>query len=183
MVLNEINSDKHILETYSSDREKGFRLLVVKYRERLYFHIRKILIVHDDTDDALQNTFLKIWEKLDCFREQSSLFTWIYRIATNEALALLKKRKKLKNLDQADIESIFNASAEADSWFEGDQVQRKLLNAIRRLPEKQQVVFNMRYFGDLKYEEISEILSISIGSLKASYHHARKKIESFLEED
>lgn len=181
--MKEVNNDSYILDTYSKDKREGFRLLVIKYRERLYYHIRKILIVHNDTDDALQNTFLKAWENLDGFRENSSLFTWLYRIATNEALSILKKRKKETNYDPADIELIFKASAEAESWFDGDELHRKLLNAIRQLPEKQQLVFNMKYFEDLKYEEISEILSISVGALKANYHHARKKIEDIMKND
>lgn len=181
--MNRINSDIHILETYSKDRNEGFRLLLFKYRERLYFHIRKILVVHDDTDDALQNTFIKVWENLDHFESKSSLFTWLYRIATNEALAILKKRKREQKYDGSDLESIFINSTESDSWFDGDEARKKFLAAIKKLPEKQQLVFNMRYFEELKYEEISEILSTSVGSLKASYHLARKKIEALLKND
>ncbi len=180
--MNRINSDKYILETFSEDRNEGFSLLIITYRERLYFHIRKILIVHADTDDALQNTFIKVWENLDNFESKSSLFTWLYRIATNEALSILKKRKREYKYG-ADLESIFKNAPESDSWFDGDEGQRKFLAAIKKLPEKQQLVFNMKYFEELKYEEISEILSTSVGSLKASYHLARKKIESLLKND
>lgn len=181
--MNRVNSDIYILEVCSKDKSEGFSLLVIKYRERLYFHIRKILILHADTDDALQNTFIKVWENLDKFESKSSLFTWLYRIASNEALAILRKRKREYNYEAADLESIFNNSTEADSWFDGDEGHRKLLSAIKKLPEKQQLVFNMKYFEELKYEEISEILSTSVGSLKASYHLARKKIEDLLKND
>jgi len=181
--VNRINSDKYILETCSRDKNEGFRLLIIEYREKLYFHIRKILIVHDDTDDALQNTFIKVWENLDGFESKSSLFTWLFRIATNEALSLLKKRKREQRYKASDIESIFLNSTESDSWFDGDEGRRKFMAAIKKLPEKQQLVFNMKYFEQLKYEEISEILSVSVGSLKASYHLARKKIEALLKND
>lgn len=181
--MNRINSDKNILETYSNDKKEGFKLLLIKYRERLYFHIRKILIIHADTDDALQNTFLKVWENLDKFEAKSSLFTWLYRIATNEALSMLKKRKREQKYEASEMESIFSNSQESDSWFDGDEARRKFLAAIKKLPEKQQLVFNMKYFEELKYEEISEILSTSVGSLKASYHIARKKIEEILKDD
>jgi RNA polymerase sigma-70 factor (ECF subfamily) len=181
--VNRINSDIYILKAFSVDKNEGFRLLIIKYRERLYFHIRKILILHADTDDALQNTFIKVWENLDKFESKSSLFTWLYRIATNEALAIIKKRKREYNLEDADIESLFNNSTEADSWFDGDEGMMKFLSAIKQLPEKQQLVFNMKYFEELKYEEIGEILETSVGSLKASYHLARKKIEDLLKND
>jgi RNA polymerase sigma-70 factor (ECF subfamily) len=180
--VNRINSDSYILETFSRDKNEGFSLLIIKYRERLYFHIRKILVVHADTDDALQNTFIKVWENLDDFESKSSLFTWLYRIATNEALSILKKRKR-ESKYEGDLESIFKNAPESDSWFDGDEGQRKFLAAIKKLPEKQQLVFNMKYFEELRYEEISEILSTSVGSLKASYHLARKKIESLLKND
>lgn len=180
--MNRINTDKYILETFSKDKKKGFSLLIIKYRERLYFHIRKILVVHADTDDALQNTFIKVWENLDNFESKSSLFTWLFRIATNEALLILRKKKREYKY-KGDLESIFKNAPESDTWFDGDEGQRKFLAAIKKLPEKQQLVFNMKYFEELKYEEISEILSTSVGSLKASYHLARKKIESLLKND
>lgn len=181
--MQTINTDKHILEVFDSNKVEGFRLLVITYRERLYFHIRKILILHEDSDDALQNTFIKVWDNIKNFKGESMLSTWLYKIATNEALAILKKRKKELKYDPADLESIFNQSAEADSLFDGDEIYKKLLNAVRQLPEVQQLVFNMRYFDQLKYKEISAILSTSVGALKASYHHARKKIEETMKLD
>lgn len=176
-------SDIEILSLWEKDPKKGFHLLVSTYREKLYYHIRRILITHEDSDDALQNTFLKIWQNLPGFRRGSSLYTWSYKIATNEALALLRKRKINKTVSSGIIENLFVNSPEADSWFDGDEAEKKFLNAILQLPEKQQLVFNMKYFEDLKYEEISEILSTSVGALKASYHLARKKIEELLNDD
>ena len=181
--MRQLNSDKHILEVFTKNKEEGFKLLLIKYRERLYFHIRRILILHEDSDDALQNTFIKVWENLEKFKSKSSLYTWIYRIGTNEALVILNKRRKEKQYDPADLESIFHSTVESDIWFDGDEIDRKLLEAIMQLPDKQRIVFNMRYFDSLKYKEISEILSTSVGSLKASYHHARKKIEELIKVD
>ncbi len=157
--------------------------MIRKYQERLYWHIRKIVISHDDADDVLQNTFLKAFEALDRFREDASLFTWLYRIATNESLTLLKKRKRTALLFQEQNPSHLSNSMRTDPYFNGDEIQMKLQQAILRLPEKQRIVFNMRYFDEMKYEEISEILNTSVGALKASYHHALKKLEKYLTED
>ena len=180
---DDIKNDNYLFQQFKQNREEGFKLIVIKYRERLYFHIRRILIVHEDSDDALQNTFVQAWQKLHTFKEESSLFTWLYKIATNEALLVLRKRKELLSFDSGNLESIFSNHPEGDSWFDGDEAFKKLLDAIRSLPEKQQLVFNMKYFDNLKYDEIEEILGTSIGALKASYHHARKKIEDLLKDD
>ncbi len=181
--MKELNSDKYILKLFKQDKEKAFRLLLVKYREKLYHHIRRIVILHEESDDALQNTFIKVWENLEKFRSDSSLYTWLYRIATNEALTIIKKRKRENSMDPYTIESLFYSSDEGDRWFDGDKAEQKLQNAILQLPEKQRIVFNMRYFNNIKYEDMSKILETSTGALKASYHHAVKKIEKFLLED
>ena len=177
-------SDRELLQKFreGSNRNYAFNLIVRKYQERLYWHIRKMLISHEDTDDVLQNTFIKAFEGLDRFREDASLFTWLYRIATNESLSFLKKKRgTLLPLGQ-NLKSL-EKTIESDVYFSGDEIQKKLQKAIIRLPEKQRLVFNMKYFDELKYEEISEILKTSVGALKASYHHALKKLEQYLRED
>jgi RNA polymerase sigma-70 factor (ECF subfamily) len=178
-------SDKELLELFRREngRDYAFNLLVRKYQVRLYWHIRKLVIDHDDTDDVLQNTFIKVWNALDDFRNDSQLFTWLYRIATNEALTHLKKQKRRYFLSLTDVEEQLSKQLEADEFFNGDEAQMKLQKAILKLPEKQRIVFNMKYFDEMKYEEISEILDISVGSLKASFHHAVKKIEKYVQED
>ncbi len=172
-----IKPDDNISELLKTDREKGFRLLVEKYSSRLYWHIRRLVILHEDADDALQNTFINVWKSLGDFRNESSLYTWLYTIATNEALALINKRKKSAAIPLDDLESIFASSLEGSAWFDGDSAMDKLQNAILKLPEKQRIVFNLRYFDEMPYEEMSKILKTSTGALKASYHHAVKKIE------
>ena len=161
----------------------AFNLIVRKYQERLYWQIRKIVINHDDADDVVQNTFLKVWGGLQNFREDSQLYTWLYRIATNEALTFLKRKKTKFFLPIIDVEQQLSNSIESDPYFDGNELQAKLQKAIVRLPEKQRLVFNMKYFDEMKYEEMSEILGTSVGALKASFHHAVKKIEKFIEED
>jgi len=148
-----------------------------KYQERLYWHCRRLLISHDDADDALQNTFVKVWKNLENFREESELYTWLFRIATNESLSMIKSRKRRQlNMDDGEFPNLAE-NLEADQWFDGDQVQQKLQQAIQALPEKQRLVFNLRYYEEMKYEEMSRVLDTSVGALKASYHHAMKKIE------
>jgi len=178
-----IRHDYDIPEILKTDREKGFRLLVEKYSSRLYWHIRRLVILHEDADDALQNAFINAWRSLGDFRNESSLYTWLYTIATNEALSLINKRKKNAALSLDDLESHFAHSAEGSSWFDGDAAEVKLQNAILRLPEKQRIVFNLRYYDELTYEEMSKILNTSVGALKASYHHAVKKIEIMITGD
>lgn len=161
-------------------RDLAFHRLVKTYQERLYWHIRKIVLSHDDTDDVLQNTFLKVWKSIGSFREESKLYTWLYRIATNEAITFLNSKKRRSLLPLNDVSDYLMENLTSDPYFEGDQIQMKLQQAILRLPEKQRIVFNMKYFDDLKYEEMSQILETSVGALKASYHHAAKKIEEFI---
>lgn len=152
------------------------------YNKRLYWHVRKIVICHDDANDVIQNTFIKVWKALPNFRGDSQLYTWLYRIATNEALSFLKKKKK--HLFQSTDSVNFQLESKIDgSYFTGTEIEKKLQKAILTLPTKQRLVFNMKYFDELKYNEISEILGTSVGALKASYHHAKQKIEKYLTKD
>ena len=166
-----------------STREHAFRELMSLYKERLYWHIRKIVISHDDSDDVLQNTFIKVYKNIDKFKGDSKLYSWMYRIATNEAITHLNKNAKRYSIsnEEAQMNAINNLTS--DVYFEGDEIQLKLQKAIAKLPQKQQLVFNMKYFDDIKYKEMSEILETSEGALKASYHIAVKKIESYLTND
>ncbi|WP_319265558.1 RNA polymerase sigma factor [uncultured Draconibacterium sp.] len=175
-------SDKHIITDLKdkNKRDLAFHQLVNTYQERLYWHIRKIVMSHDDADDVLQNTFLKVWRSIDNFREESSLFTWLYRIATNESITFINSKKKKSFMPMNDASEYLMDNLTSDPYFEGDEIQLKLQKAILRLPEKQRIVFNMKYFDDMKYDEMSEILDTSVGALKASYHHAAKKIEDYL---
>ena len=164
-------------------QQVAFRVIMAKYKERLYWHIRKIVLTHDDTDDALQNSFIKIWQNLDKFQGNSALYTWLYRIATNEALTLLKKKKKTNQYSISDEDNTYGDSLESDPYFDGNELQLTLQQAIATLPEKQRIIFNLKYFEEMKYQEIAEITDTSVGALKASYHHAAKKIETFLKDN
>jgi len=164
-------------------RNYGFNLLVRKYQQKIYWHIRKMVIDHDDTDDLVQETFVKIWNKIDTFREDAQLYTWIYRIATNECLNFLRKKKNKFFLPIHDVQNELCQKLESGHLMDGDEIQVKLQKALLKLPDKQRLVFNMKYFDEMKYDQISEITGTSIGSLKANYHHAVKKIEEFLKED
>lgn len=161
----------------------AFQLLVDTYKEKLYWHIRRIVLDHDDTDDVLQNTFIKIFRNIDGFKGESKLYSWMYRIATNEALTFIKEKTKKLGFSDSEVQEKMINKLESDVYFEGDFIQLQLQKAIATLPEKQKLVFNMRYFEALKYEEMSEILETSVGALKTSYHLAMKKIESFLKEN
>ncbi len=176
------DSDQELIENLrkESTRDQAFHGLVLKYQERLYWHIRKIVLNHDDTDDVLQNTFLKVWKNLDGFREESSLFTWLYRIATNESLTFLSAQKRRSMVPMNEVSDYIKNKLESDEYYEGTEIQKKLQNAIITLPDKQRLVFNMRYFEEMPYQEMSEILDTSVGALKASYHHAVRKVEEYL---
>ena len=176
------NSDQELTENLRKEetRDRAFQELVLKYQERLYWHIRKIVLNHDDADDVLQNTFLKVWRNIGQFREESSLFTWLYRIATNESLTFINSRKRHTLISMNDVSYYLKDRLESDEFFEGSDIQKKLQSAIVTLPEKQRLVFNMRYFGEIPYQEMSEILNTSVGALKASYHHAVKKVEDYI---
>ena len=161
----------------------GFNLLVRKYQKQVYWHIRRMVIEHNDTDDLVQDTFIKVWKNLKNFRSDSKLYTWIYRIATNEALTFLKSKKRKFFIPIVDYENHLSQSIEDDNYFSGDEIQKKLQKAILTLPEKQRLVFNMKYFNEMKYDDMSEVLGTSVGALKASFHIAAKKIESFIKEN
>jgi len=177
-----MTNEQQILDALKvpSSRESAFKQLVSLYKERLYWHIRKIVLNHDDTDDVLQNTFIKIWNGIDSFRGDSSLFTWLYRIATNEAITFLNQKKRKLTSSLTDENEFLVNNLESDSYFDGTQWQMLLQKAIAQLPDKQRIVFNMKYYDDIKYEDMSVILETSVGALKASYHHAVKKVEEFV---
>ncbi|MFK7775718.1 MAG: RNA polymerase sigma factor [Saprospiraceae bacterium] len=177
-------SDEEILDLLQNDInvEQAFKWLVLKYQERLYGHIRRMVNEHEDANDVIQNTFIKVFRNIKKFEGNAQLYTWLYRIATNETITFLnkKKRKATTSIDDRDLDMANRLSA--DSYFDGNLAQSKLKRAIEILPEKQKLVFNMRYFEEMTYQEISNILKTSVGGLKASYHHAVKKIEHFLNE-
>jgi RNA polymerase sigma-70 factor (ECF subfamily) len=174
------NPDNDIFELLKTDANKGFRIVVERYSSRLYWHIRRLVILHEDADDALQNTFISAWRNIDSFRNESSMYTWLYAIATNESLALINKRTRNAAVSLDDLGDYFADSKEGSSWFDGDEAQTMLQNAILLLPEKQRIVFNLKYFDDMTYEDMSKVLDTSVGALKASYHHAVKKIENYI---
>jgi RNA polymerase sigma-70 factor (ECF subfamily) len=172
------HSDDEILSLFrtGSDPEAAFTLLVRKYQVKTYFIIRRMVVRHEDADDIVQNVFIKIWQNLGSFREDSKLFTWIYRIAVNESISFLRQNR-LHNLFSSDgMEASMLQSLNDDNFFTGTEVTKKLHEAILKIPPKQRMVFNMRYFDELSYEEMSEITGTSVGALKASYHLASKKI-------
>lgn len=161
-------------------QNEAFQKLLREYQKPLYNHIRNIVLNHDDADDVLQNTFIKVFQNLKNFKGESKLFSWMYRIATNEAISFLNQKAKKNNTTSEELQSKIVDNLKADSYFDGDEIQFKLQKVITLLPEKQQLVFKMKYFEELKYEDMSEILGTSVGALKASYHHAVKKIEEFM---
>ncbi len=161
-------------------QDKAFRVLISQYKERLYWHIRKIVISHDDADDVLQNTFVKIYKNIHSFKEDSKIFTWMYRIATNESITFINKRAKFKNISIDDYHQNLIDTLQDDVYFSGSEIQELLQKAIATLPQKQQLVFKMKYFEEMKYKDMSEILETSVGALKASYFHAVKKIEKII---
>jgi len=166
-----------------SSKNYAFNLLTRKYQERIYWHIRKMVISHDDTDDLVQDTFVKVWKNLAKFKGNSQLYTWIYRIATNECLAFLNKKRKRFFIPIHDISNELANKLESDINMDGNEIQFKLQKALLTLPDKQRLVFNMKYFDEMKYQEISDILGTSVGALKASYHLAVKKIERILKNE
>lgn len=174
--------DQGLLEKIRNPESKnfGFNLLVKKYQQKIYWHIRKMVIDHDDTDDLVQEVFVKVWKNLPDFRADSQLYTWIYRIATNECLNFLRKKKNRYFLPINDVAQELVQKMDSNPLMDGDEIQLRLQKALLKLPDKQRLVFNMKYFDDMKYEEIAEITGTSVGSLKASYHHAIKKLEDYL---
>ena len=174
--------DQQIIELYNSGRqEEAFNHIVDSYTERLYWHVRRFVCCHEETDDLLQDIFIKIWAALPTFRGDSRLYTWIYRIATNEVLNHLRKFKFRSLVSFESISAKMENRIDEDPSFNGDALQRELHKAIQRLPEKQRLVFTLRYFDEMKYEDIAEITGTSVGALKASYHHAYNKIKEELQ--
>ncbi len=180
-------TDQEIIELLKDplNNERVFRFILKTYKEKIYFQVRKIVINHDDADDVTQESFIKIWRNLDKYRGDSKLYTWLYRIATNEALTFVQKKRKDLSIDFDDNEFLSNQllSPESDTYMTGDEVQLKLQKALLLLTDKQRAIFNLKYFEELKYEEIAEITNTSVGGLKAMYHLSVKKIEEYLKQD
>ncbi len=160
--------------------DEGFRVLLKTYQERIYWHIRKMVYNHDDANDVTQNTFIKIYKNLKNFKGDSKLYSWIYRIATNEAITFINKKKKRNDVSFEEVSYSLAQNLESDVFFEGNEIESVLQRSVAQLPEQQRLVFQMKYFDDMKYEEIAEILQRSVGGLKANYHHAIKKIKEFI---
>ena len=179
--MNNYNEEEIIDQLQDPQLQRdAFGKVVRHYSEQLYWQIRRMVLSHDDTNDLLQNTFIKAWNNLDYFRGEARLSTWLYRIALNESLNFLNKQRALNQLSLDDAEAAALSKLESDPYFDGDQTQLLFEQAIQTLPEKQRIVFNLKYFQEMKYEDMSDILGTSVGALKASYHHAVKKIEEFL---
>mgnify|MGYP000943575236 CR=1 FL=1 len=174
--------DKELLFQFkeAATRERAYTGIIKKYQEKPYWHIRRMVVDHEDANDVLQNMFIKVWKGLDNFREDSQLYTWLYRIATNECLTFLEQQKKRSSVSLSDVENGISNKLKADTNYDSNKIEWKLQLAMQQLPEKQRVVFNLRYYDEMPYEEMSRVLETSEGALKASYHHAVKKIESYI---
>ena len=175
-------SDAELLSGFKTEatKERAYTVIIKKYQEKLYWHIRRMVVDHDDANDVLQNVFIRVWKGLANFREDSQLYTWLYRIATNESLTFIEQQKKRTSVSLSDVESGLSNKIKADEGFDGKKLEWKLQLAIQQLPEKQRAVFNLRYYDEMPYAEMSQVLETSEGSLKASYHHAVKKIEDYI---
>ncbi len=177
--MQEKLTDDQLVELFRLDKHGGFRTIMYQYQEKVYWHIRRMVTIHEDADDVLQNTFVKVYKNLDAFEGKSKIYTWIYRIATNESLTFLKSRNRKRTESLEDNDTVF-IQLKADQYFDGNDAQIILQKAILTLPQKQKTVFNLRYYEEMSYKEMSDILETSVGALKASYHHAVKKIEDFI---
>jgi len=175
-------SDTELLVQFRNPvtKERAFTAIIKKYQEKLYWHVRRMVIDHEDANDVLQNVFLRVWNGLENFREDSQLYTWLYRIATNECLTYIEQQKKRMSVSLDEFDSGLSNKVRADSHFDANRLEWKLQLAIQQLPEKQKIVFNLRYYVEMPYEEMSRVLDTSEGALKASYHHAVKKIEDYI---
>ena len=180
MAITTHDTELLILFRAPETKEKAFTQIVKKYQERLYWHIRRLVVSHDNANDVLQNVFIRVWKGLENFREDSQLYTWLYRIATNESLSFLDQQKKKTSVSLSEIESGLSNKVKAEEHFDASKMEWKLQLAIQQLPEKQRVVFTLRYYDEMPYEEMSQVLETSEGALKASYHHAVKKIEEYI---
>jgi RNA polymerase sigma-70 factor (ECF subfamily) len=175
-------SDSELLVEFRNPltKEKAFTSIIKKYQEKLYWHLRRMVVDHDDANDVLQNVMIRVWNGLENFREDSQLYTWLYRVATNECLTFLEQQKKRSAVSLSDVESGLENKIKADQNFDGNKLEWKLQLGIQQLPEKQRIVFQLRYYDEMPYEEMSRVLETSEGALKASYHHAVKKIEEYI---
>ena len=175
-------SDAELLVEFRNPitKEKAFTSIIKKYQEKLYWHVRRMVVQHEDANDVLQNVFIRVWNGLENFREDSQLYTWLYRIATNECLTYLEQLKKRSSVSLSDVETGLSNKIKADRYFDPQKLEWKLQLAMQQLPEKQRIVFNLRYYDEMPYEEMSRVLDTSEGALKASYHHAVKKIEDYI---
>jgi RNA polymerase sigma-70 factor (ECF subfamily) len=175
-------SDSELLVEFRNPvtKEKAFTSIIKKYQEKLYWHLRRMVVDHDDANDVLQNVMIRVWNGLENFREDSQLYTWLYRVATNECLTFLEQQKKRTAVSLSDVESGLENKIKADQNFDGNKLEWKLQLGIQQLPEKQRIVFQLRYYDEMPYEEMSRVLETSEGALKASYHHAVKKIEEYI---
>ncbi len=182
LLMTQYPDDKTLLAIFKdpASKERGFSSIIKKYQEKLYWHIRRMVVDHEDANDVLQNMFIKVWNGLENFREDSQLYTWLYRIATNESLSFLEQQKKRTSVSLDVVESGLSNKLRAEKNFDANKIEWKLQLAMQQLPEKQRIVFNLRYYDEMPYEEMSRILETSEGALKASYHHAVKKIEDFI---
>lgn len=175
-------TDQELLQQFSDQatKERAFELIIKKYQERLYWHIRRMVVEHEDANDVLQNMFIKVWRGLENFREESQLYTWLYRIATNESLSFITKEKKKQAISIDQEDQVYINKLKSDVHFDANKLEWKLQLAIQSLPEKQKQAFILRYYDEMPYEEMSKVLDTSVGALKANYHHAAKKIEEFI---
>ena len=178
-------TDHEILAQFRIDatRNKAFTCLVSQYQKKLYWHIRRMVSDHDDANDVVQNAFIKVWRGLPAFREDSQLYTWLYRIATNEAISFLNDKYRKNSVSMEDGQSAPMHAVKTDPYMDGDAATQKLQRAIDSLPDKQKQVFVLRYYDEMKYEDMEKVLETSVGALKASFHHAVKKIEKFMTSD
>ena len=181
MALTTLSDSESLVEFRNPvTKEKAFTYLIKKYQEKLYWHLRRMVVDHDDANDVLQNVMIRVWNGLENFREDSQLYTWLYRVATNECLTFLEQQKKRSSVSLSDVESGLENKIKADQNFDGNKLEWKLQLGIQQLPEKQRIVFQLRYYDEMPYEEMSRVLETSEGALKASYHHAVKKIEEYI---
>ena len=180
--MAEIFDDKELLFQFKNEatKEAAFTKIIKKYQEKLYWHIRRMVVEHDDANDVMQNMFIKVWKNLDNFREDSQLYTWLYRIATNESITFLEQQKRRASSSLSDEGNYLSNKLQADKHFDSNKLEWKLQLAIQQLPDKQRTVFNLRYYDEMPYEEMSRVLETSEGALKASYHHAVKKVEDYI---
>ncbi len=180
--MNNHPADQELLLSFKepATKERAFTGIIKKYQEKLYWHVRRMVVDHEDANDVLQNMFIKVWKGLENFREDSQLYTWLYRIATNECLTFIAQQKKRSAVSLSDVENGLSNKLKSDTNFDANKLEWKLQLGIQNLPEKQRIVFNLRYYDEMPYEEMSRVLETSEGALKASYHHAAKKIEEFI---